>query len=899
MSKYNAFISYTHHSEMPLAKALDRALTRFAKPWNRLRAMRIYRDVESQELTPNLLAAVESAMENSEYLILLASPGSAASPWVPREVAHWLETSAIEKLIIVVCDGEIEFDLDQGDFDWDKTDCLPETLKGVYESAPLYLDMRWARGKEDELNLDDPQFKDAIARLSGTVNGKSKEDMLSEEVTQFRRTARIRNAAIATLSVLLVATAIAATIAVHQRNQAIKRSLQIQVKSELDNNRLASAVRIARAARARFGDDPMTQDMGWQLVSHPTAVVQEFKDVSAHFARFSPDGTRLMTGLIKREGGVDIRIRNRLGGDEHRLDDFHSAFFHPDGSKILLPDPENPRLKTISGEAEDGDIVESECFVPDVQVYDLETRFYSDWEGEWFGERVQVCGDFVRIFDADGEHIRDTWAPGSSNPAISADGQRIAVQEGKSGVSVMDADGSILTKLPGEYPVISPDGSLIATVIPDHVDEEALNASGGLHCTLEDIVLGYKGPFGEPPPGMVSHETCQPGELRRKLAIRGSTLVFTASGEEVGVFPGTHPVFAFDGIVTLRDVEIYDNWFKHPHWHELKSEDEPRKEIELKGFETVVSPDGNWIASGEQLGRSTWIWHRSGRFHARVDGGTPVWVPGQPMLMTNLWGLVRIWHIDRLRFGSRAVLANVIGLEEEALGVPPEVMDFEQNQAFWRGCDPECGPDLDHLDAIDAIETSQFEDPDCDVGAAHYRDNLLLSVCRARGTWYLYDLESETPDTALITAEHGPGLEQVGFTPDANRVISIDNAGMARVWDISSGTAAADPIEFDLGANVYAYRFSPDSRLLAMVPHRGTARVWNTEGVLLASLPLRDSREYFNGLRFFNDGRHLVFSGTNSGDVAFYRLWTTDLDELFSEFSWVPEISADELTQPQ
>lgn len=302
MPKYNAFISYTHHSEMPLATALDKALTRFAKPWNRLRALRIYRDIDSQALTPNLLGAVERAMDESEYLILLASPSSAASRWVPREIEHWVKSSPLENLLIVLCEGEIEWDDEAGDFDWDKTNCLPETLKGVYQGAPLYLDMRWSKS-EEKLDLRHHQFKDNVARLSGTVNGKSKEDMLSEEVTQFRRTTRIRNTAIATLSMLLVATVIAAVMAVkarneaeYQRDQAIKTSLQIQVKNELDNNRLGHAIQIARAARERYGDDPKVRDMGWQVASHPTAVVNEFKGVETQFLRVSPDGTRLVTG---------------------------------------------------------------------------------------------------------------------------------------------------------------------------------------------------------------------------------------------------------------------------------------------------------------------------------------------------------------------------------------------------------------------------------------------------------------------------------------------------------------------------------------------------------------------------------------------------------------------------
>ena len=67
MTNYDAFISYTHRSEMRLATALDDALTRFAKPWNKLRAQRIYRDTDSQALTPNLLGEVEEATDNSEF----------------------------------------------------------------------------------------------------------------------------------------------------------------------------------------------------------------------------------------------------------------------------------------------------------------------------------------------------------------------------------------------------------------------------------------------------------------------------------------------------------------------------------------------------------------------------------------------------------------------------------------------------------------------------------------------------------------------------------------------------------------------------------------------------------------------------------------------------------------
>jgi hypothetical protein len=41
---YDAFISYSHAVDGKLAPSLQTALQRFAKPWYRLRAMRVFRD---------------------------------------------------------------------------------------------------------------------------------------------------------------------------------------------------------------------------------------------------------------------------------------------------------------------------------------------------------------------------------------------------------------------------------------------------------------------------------------------------------------------------------------------------------------------------------------------------------------------------------------------------------------------------------------------------------------------------------------------------------------------------------------------------------------------------------------------------------------------------------------
>src|SRR4051794_4099986 len=89
--QYDAFISYSHAKDRPIAKALQSAMQRLGKPWYRLRALRVFRDDASLTANPDLWGSIEAALRSARYFVLLASPNAASSPWVAREVAFWLE----------------------------------------------------------------------------------------------------------------------------------------------------------------------------------------------------------------------------------------------------------------------------------------------------------------------------------------------------------------------------------------------------------------------------------------------------------------------------------------------------------------------------------------------------------------------------------------------------------------------------------------------------------------------------------------------------------------------------------------------------------------------------------------------------------------------------------------
>src|SRR5580704_12356866 len=100
MALYDAFVSYSHAKDKPIASALQSTIQTLGKPWYRRRALRVFRDDTSLAATPHLWPTIEQALDQSRYLILLASPEAAASPWVNKEVARWLDHKSTDTLLI-------------------------------------------------------------------------------------------------------------------------------------------------------------------------------------------------------------------------------------------------------------------------------------------------------------------------------------------------------------------------------------------------------------------------------------------------------------------------------------------------------------------------------------------------------------------------------------------------------------------------------------------------------------------------------------------------------------------------------------------------------------------------------------------------------------------------------
>jgi WD40 repeat protein len=204
-------------------------MQRLARRVFQRRALSVFRDESGLSTNPHLWDSILSAIDRSEWFVLLASPESAASHWVGREVATWLERKPTDRLLVVVTDGELEFSAD-GRVDRSATTCLPEPLVEALDSEPRWLDLRWARN-EDQLDLRNGRFRAAVADLAAPVHGIPKEDLEGEDVRQQRRARRMATSAVALVGLLAIVSAVAAVIAVNRSDEARQQRNVAQAQS--------------------------------------------------------------------------------------------------------------------------------------------------------------------------------------------------------------------------------------------------------------------------------------------------------------------------------------------------------------------------------------------------------------------------------------------------------------------------------------------------------------------------------------------------------------------------------------------------------------------------------------------------------------------------------------------
>ena len=250
--EYDGFLSYSHAADGRLAPQLQKGVQSIAKPWWKRKALRVFRDETGLSASPQLWSAIEESLAGSEWFVLMASPESAASEWVGREVSWWVKRHGVTKFLPVVTGGDLVWDKQLDRLDPTRSTAIPANLFDVFEEEPRWVDLRWARTEAD-LDLRNARFRAAVADVAAPLRGVAKDDLESEEIVQHRRTVRTALAAGFFMFLLAVSASAAGFVAVGQRDQArVSRDQAESSRAEAESSRAeAESSRTVAEANAR------------------------------------------------------------------------------------------------------------------------------------------------------------------------------------------------------------------------------------------------------------------------------------------------------------------------------------------------------------------------------------------------------------------------------------------------------------------------------------------------------------------------------------------------------------------------------------------------------------------------------------------------------------------------
>ena len=380
MVSYDAFLSYSHAKDKPIAAALQSVVQTLGKPWYARRSLRVFRDDTSLSATPHLWPSIEQALGNSRFLILLASPEAATSPWVDKETSYWLAHNSVDKLLIALTDGALTWD--RRDFCWSAATPLPASLKGKFPSEPKWVDLRAYR---EGASPRDARFMELAANFAAAVQGAPKEDLLSNEVRQQRRALTLAWSAVGLLLALVGAAGWQWSVAVGARKVA-----------EIERNRAEKTLSAATETASRLVFDLAQQFR--HAKGMPSALVKDILARAQGLLQQLEQGAESTPALREtRAAASDVvaQLLDALGDPDGALREADRALKLIEG--VAAVDPTNIRWQHL-------------LWVSDVRLADLTSEQADYGAALDYGRKSLAVAQSLRATDKDNASWQDDEA---------------------------------------------------------------------------------------------------------------------------------------------------------------------------------------------------------------------------------------------------------------------------------------------------------------------------------------------------------------------------------------------------------------------------------------------------------------------------------------------------------
>jgi WD40 repeat protein len=765
--RYSAFLSYSHSQDAALASALQAGLQRLARPWYGLRGIRVFRDDSHLAANPALWPAIQQALDGSEHFVLLASPASARSEYVQREVRHWLAAGKGRPLLVLT-EGDLVWDASRERFDREKSTALPACLEAAFDEEPLHLDLRWARPvPPQELSLRHPAFRKALIKLLAALRGVEPEVIESEERQRWRRTA-VAGALVA-LTVVALAGGLfeamrwgseraAAARREEERARASARQSEISEREARRQEALrlareagalaeagesAQAIRLALRAARTLDDVPEVEAALYRAVRfYPGEAVLEGHRQPVLDVAFSPDGRSLLTA----SGDGTARLWDvRTGAEVARITEDSGlvarALFSPDGRLVLaVSDDGLPTLWDVRNQSERAVL-----------------RGHQD-------------GVVQGAFSADGRRAITASLDGTARVWDTASGSQVAVLAGSDG-ALADA-------------ALSPDGHRAVTAPGDCMDRERCVAR------LWDVRTG-----------------------RQTAALRGHQLrinrtFFDRDGRRVLTVSEDGTVRAWSAATGAR----------------LAVFEEPRRKLQSNPYDpegpglvervsalrdAALSPDGRFLATGSERGIVR-IWNARTAAalsflagHKQAITRLAFSPDGRFLVSSSEDGTARIWEV------ATGKLISVVPEAGAALPAADPQEPGSWTAGFYNGVHAAAfSPDslrvaTAHGDATVRFWTVSGEPRPSGGGQPIVLDGhegavleaafgpaggRLVTASRDRKA-RLWD--ARTGRRLAVLAGHEGAVSHAAFSPDGRLVLTAADDETARLWNATSGSPIA------------------------------------------------------------------------------------------------------------
>ena len=167
--RYDAFISYRHSDlDMYIAKKIHKGLETFKVPrpvtkkYGKKSIKRVFRDQEELPIGSDLGDNIESALRESEFLLVICSPRTPESYWVQKEIETFIRMHGREHVLAILVEGEPDQSFPQ--------QILVDEEGNAVE--PLAADVRGSSKKEI-----DRKMKTELMRLAAPILHCSYDDL--------------------------------------------------------------------------------------------------------------------------------------------------------------------------------------------------------------------------------------------------------------------------------------------------------------------------------------------------------------------------------------------------------------------------------------------------------------------------------------------------------------------------------------------------------------------------------------------------------------------------------------------------------------------------------------------------------------------------------------------------